>query len=88
MSVGTETVPFRFSPSVDSETSKAIAGTRSWTGVDRNAKSCGTVAVAGTVAGTVVVVVVVLPVDVEGGRCVLGSDVVVGVGAGPASGWS
>jgi hypothetical protein len=82
MSVGTETVPFRFSPSVDSETSKAIAGTRSWTGVDRNAKSCG------TVAGTVVVVVVVLPVDVEGGRCVLGGDVVVGVGAGPASGWS
>ena len=86
MSVGTETVPFRFSPSVDSETSKAIAGTRSWTGVDRNAKSCGSV--AGTVVGTVVVVVVVLPVDVDGGRCVFGSDVVVGVDAGPASGWS
>jgi hypothetical protein len=36
---GLGTVPFRFSPSVDSETSKAMAGTRSWTGVDRRRKA-------------------------------------------------
>jgi hypothetical protein len=58
-----------------------MAGTRSWIGVDREAKSCG------TFAGNGVVVVVVLPADVDGGRCVLGTDVV-GVDAGLASGWS
>jgi hypothetical protein len=80
MSVGTWTVPFKFSPSVDSETSRAIAGTLSWTGVDRTANCCG--AFAGEV-------VVVLPGDVGVGRCVVGvDDVDLGVDAGPASGCS
>jgi hypothetical protein len=85
--VGTATVLFKFSPSVDSETSKEIAGTRSSTGVDRKAKSCGTFAGNVVVVVDVVVVVVVLPVDVARGRCVVGRDVE-GGDAGPASGWS
>jgi len=78
MSVGTSTVPFGFSPSVESETSRAMAGTLSWTGVERNANWGGNFAA---------VVLVVLPADLGVGTVGVGRDVL-GVNAGPASGCS
>jgi hypothetical protein len=56
MSVGTWTVPFEFSPSVDSDTVSAIAGTRSWTGVERNANWIAGVVLVVIAPGALVVV--------------------------------
>ncbi len=58
-----------------------MAGTLSWTGVERNANW------GGNFAAVVVVVLVLLPADLGVGTVGLGRDVL-GVDAGPASGCS